>query len=176
MFRLCGADSAAYEAADACTLEWWCSKGCGATMAELLGVPLLVYLFWAVPYFLVLFVLFPSCIERAGKETLFSFILEVPGMSGLLRWVPDKPAVAKPLAYQMGHLLVTAALAAPTILFWHSFWAHTLFVAGLLLAAVRNGSDWYFHYFVLRYAEDLLEENEAAPAADSKDLESDAAK
>ena len=168
---------AAYAAADACTLHAWCSDGCPADASSLIGVPILIYLVcWSVPYFLILFVLFPRCVEERQKETLFTFVMRDKLMSRFLLCYPEKPAFARPLGYQVQHLATVAVLGASSLLLWHCFWLHTAVLLGLGVLAVSNGSAYMFRYFSLRYAEKKLSlftkvEGEAAPLSCDGGLE-----
>jgi len=153
---------AAYAAADACTLQLWCSDGCGASVVELLGWPMLLYCVWAVPYFCALFVCGASCIARNEKETLFSFLVADRGLGPVLRAVPDQPTLLRPAVYLLGHALMVLGLGALSLVTWYSFWAHSVLLVGLGLLTLRQGATWQFHYFALRYAEGLLEDYSAA--------------
>merc|ERR1712187_700138 len=56
---------------------------------------------------------------------------------------------------------VVFILGCLTFVFWHSFIAHTIFGALLLLTAVHNGSTYTFRVFALRYAASLINDNAA---------------
>lgn len=155
------AENAAYAAADACALHLWCRDGCAASAAELVGVPMLLYCAWALPYFCALFVCGAPWVARHGKETLFSFLVADRGLGPLLRALPSKPKLLRPAAYLGGHALMVLALGALSWVTWHCFWAHALLLVGLGLLTVRQGATWLFHYFALRYAEGLLEQHSA---------------
>jgi hypothetical protein len=146
MFRVCGqdADLEDYAANDACVLKGWCSKGCEANGAELLGWPLVVYLAgWAVPYFLIVLVACADAIKKHGKETLYSFSLVDPGpMKQLLMAVPEEPTLLRPAAYMLTHFFFMALSGFLSLLWWNSFWCHTAFLGMLALLSIKNGGNW----------------------------------
>ena len=56
----------------------------------------------------------------------------------------------QPLVYMLFHALLSAASMCTAVLWFNSFWAHTLFVAAMLLGAAYNGATYYFNIFAHR--------------------------
>jgi len=159
-FDICpGADMAKV---DSC-LEWprtaWCDA-CPAHWADFTWKPAIVYMVaWAVPYALLIFGCLRGWIERSQKETLYSFILGDSKKSAYIRALPE---ALWPLGYMMQHFAVNIILGVFTMLFWHSFLAHTIFGVLVIVACIHNGSTYTFRVFGINYARDLLAENASA--------------
>ena len=48
------------------------------------------------------------------------------------------------------HALLSAAAMITAVLWFKSFWAHTLFISAMLLGASYNGATYYFKVFARR--------------------------
>jgi len=158
MFNVCPDVSAAE--ADEC-LQWsrlltWCSE-CYVGPVGFIVEPVCCYVVaWAIPYYLIFFCCFRSCIERSEKETLYGLVMDDAGKSKFIRLFPES---MHPFAYLLQHFLIVATLGTLTIGFWNNFLLHTAFVLVMLVVAVHNGSTYTFRVFGLRYADSVLSEH-----------------
>ena len=179
LFRICRGDgeNAMYRAADACSRKGWCTGACSASVVDLIIWPIFIWVAWAVPYFVIMFIWCPKSIERRGKETLYSYIIKDKYLSRTLTFAPERPVLLRPILYLGQHFLAIITLSASTMLLWHSFWINFIVVIGILFWAFRNGSLYMFHYFALRYAEKKLAESSfnsiSKGTAEEKSLDSD---
>ena len=48
------------------------------------------------------------------------------------------------------HAAMATAATCTAVLWFHSYWAHTIFLTAVLLAAAYNGATYYFHIFANR--------------------------
>mmetsp|Transcript_81985 Transcript_81985/g.135507 ORF Transcript_81985/g.135507 Transcript_81985/m.135507 type:complete len:130 (+) Transcript_81985:1-390(+) len=109
---------------------------------------------WAIPYYLLVFVIFKGAIKRNKKETLYDYLMSDPSMSAFVKKFPEP---FRPAAYLLQHFIVMVVFGALTMVFWHNFLAHTAFCAILTFMAIRNGSTYTFRVFGMRYAQSLLD-------------------
>lgn len=166
-FDICrGADA---EVVDQCLtfpkVFYWCDA-CPGTIQEFVVYPAALYLIvWAIPYYLLVFVIFKGAIKRNKKETLYDYLMTDPSMSAFVRKFPEP---CWPMAYILQHFIVMVISGALTIVFWHNFIIHSAFCGILTFMAIRNGSTYTFRVFGMRYAQNLL----SAHADSIRDLRS----
>mmetsp|Transcript_2260 Transcript_2260/g.3049 ORF Transcript_2260/g.3049 Transcript_2260/m.3049 type:complete len:333 (+) Transcript_2260:58-1056(+) len=150
LFRVC--PGVPFPTADACMFDVWCAA-CPAGLYEFILHPLLFYVvMWAVPFYIVVFVLLREYIEREGKDTLFKYLSRGNTLGPLIRAAPSS---LQPLVYMLIHGTSVVVFSALGYVFWHSFWAHTIFLVAMIFKAVHNGSHYLFEVFSLRYASSL---------------------
>jgi len=138
--------------ADACMFDAWCDA-CPAGLYEFMAYPLLFYvLLWAVPFYLVVFVLLKDWVEKENKDTLFKYLSKGDMMGPMIR---AAPVALQPLVYMCIHGTSVILFSGMGYVFWHSFWAHTLFLVAMIGKAVHNGSHYLFEVFSMRYADSL---------------------
>lgn len=160
LFKVCPDDLAA---ADKC-LSWsrdalWCDA-CPARPDEFVVAPTVIYVcVWAIPYFLIMFVLLRDWATRTGHEMLFDYFSSAqPALVAKLdaTFRPWFGELGAPLGYMGMHLLSVLTLGAASYVFWHSFVAHTAFCVWVTWCAVHNGSRYTFrrfaHFHVLQEA------------------------
>jgi len=151
IFPICALDE--YAHAQACMATWrglsWCSA-CSVTLTEIIAYPTLLYLvMWAVPYACVLFCLEPW-LTRIGKETLY----------GHMAWsVRIYPAKWRRHGFMLNHVTGLVVFGMASVICWHSFLLHTLYLIALLGVAIRNGATFIFRVTALHYADQVLAKN-----------------
>lgn len=162
LFRVCAA--AELRAADACVASLrgalWCDA-CPAAPADFVVAPALVYIcLWAVPYFLVCFVLLRRWAAEGKHEMLYDYFAKVqPGLVVTFRRVFGAlvgPELAPRLGYLVLHFASVISVGLAAWVFWHSFILHTAFCVFITGVAVHNGSRYTFRYFVHRYVPNML--------------------
>lgn len=150
-----------YDDLDDCMDSLFCYKGCEANAKDMIAIPSIIYILWAIPYFLFLFIIFRQYISRNDKETLYSFLINDRGMKWfLLKFAPAEPYLMRPLLYITSHFMLVIVLGSLSILLWDSFYLHTLLLFFFSFVVIKNSANWIFHYFALRYAEVLLQQHE----------------
>jgi len=155
MFELCPGEI--LQEQDPCIYKLWCDS-CPASLWEMGAVPFLYYLLgWALPYYLIMFVLLPGYIERHGMETLFKYTYfdgnGDPKDSLMTRKLPRS---LWPIGHMGQHGLLTLVSGFCSWFMWHSFWLHTAFIVSLILYATFNGATYTFEIFSMRYADQVL--------------------
>ena len=58
--------------------------------------------------------------------------------------------LAQPLVYMGFHAGMATAAVCTAVIWFHSYWAHTMFLAAVLLMAAYNGATYYFKIFANR--------------------------
>jgi hypothetical protein len=168
MFHVCETEED-FAAADNCLRSWngwlWCSA-CSAPPSAFVVVPLILYLgVWAVPYFLLIFVLWRDWIEQNQQETLYSYFCQTqPELHSWLGWKLSGlfgigQRWSGPLGYMLLHMVSMMVLCATSYFLWHSFLLHNLMLLMILFKAVDNGSTYMFRVFAYRYAQEHLEQH-----------------
>jgi hypothetical protein len=102
-----------------------------ASPRDLLAAAAPIYLAWAVPYSLFLFVFAAKRIRARGYATLYGYLTRSPE-GAVTRMVAGFPPAARPAAFMGAHALATAASVALASFLWDSYVLHT----GALIAAV----------------------------------------
>ena len=69
------------------------------------------------------------------------------------------PHSLKGIAYMFTHFFTTVTFGFLSVIFWHSFVMHTLFLLCMMFIAVKNGAAFVFEYEMLRYANKLLKKH-----------------
>jgi hypothetical protein len=153
MFQICR-DEAEFIEADACIYELWCNA-CSATTSDLFIVTPLVYLlFWGVPYYFLIFHVYKDAIQKQGRATLYSQLCETK-----FRFLLAVPVTIRPFMYILTHMTLSMCGACLAFVMWHCFWLHTLFLIGLVVVGIYNGSSYVFADLSLNYASKKLEEH-----------------
>jgi hypothetical protein len=153
MFQICK-DEAEFRAADACIYELWCTA-CPASLSDLFIVTPLVYIvFWGVPYYFLIFHVYREAIEKQGRATLYAQLCETK-WSFLLK----VPPATRPFAYILTHLGLSMCGACLAFVMWHCFWLHSLFLLGLIILGIHNGSTYVFSDLSFNYASKMLGEH-----------------
>ncbi len=57
---------------------------------------------------------------------------------------------AQPLVYMGFHAGMAFAAVCTAVIWFHSYWAHTIFLAAVLAMAAYNGATYYFKIFASR--------------------------
>lgn len=122
----------------------------GGSLRDLVLLPMLPYLLWAVLYYLKVFVISSRKIQQKGYETLFQYSTQSRRSlfgSVVLRFRPS----LQPLVYMCLHLLLTLATMCLNQLWWRSYAANTAFLACIFAASAWSGATFYFDVFAARY-------------------------
>lgn len=115
-------------------------------VTSLWGYPSLLYvLMWTLPYFAIIFVLKQQRIKSKGYVTMYSYYED--SLSGVFDWMklpPSASSIARPMTYMAIHGSICSISFLFSLLFWHSFVAHTVYLLVLFGICVNNGSSYYF--------------------------------
>ena len=104
---------------------------------------------WAIPYYLLLFCLAVGYIERNGCDTLYKYLL---GSNPAVKaFVTRAPECLQPIVYILIHQASALIFGSLSLIWWHSFPLHTLFIATMTFLSCRNGASYTFHVFLKRY-------------------------
>lgn len=121
---------------------------------QLVVLPVLPYLLWAIAYYVKIFMISSEKIQQRGYETLFAFTT-ANERSLFARAIRKAPKRWQPLAYMSIHLVCVILTLLLARCFWESFQAHTIFLLAILGVSVWNGAGFYFQIFARRYLESL---------------------
>ena len=128
---------------------------CTASVYELVLLPQVVYVVcWAVPYYLLLFCLAAGYIERNKCDTLYKYTLSSnPVVKSIVTRAPE---CLQPVVYILIHQTSTLVFGSLSLIWWHSFPLHTLFIASMIFLSCSNGASYTFRVFLKRYEGQLL--------------------
>jgi hypothetical protein len=149
------ANGVTFAEADACIGKLWCDV-CGASYTELLVWTPLIYLtFWGLPYYLIVFHVLKDWIRENDLGTLFKQLCRKEGPC----WFISKrfSDEARPFVYIFGHLAFAMVTGSLAFVFWHCFWANTVFLVFLIVVGVYNGGSYVFADLSLNYATRIYE-------------------
>lgn len=119
-----------------------------ATLGQLVGGALFPWYFsWFFIYALLIFGVMKRRIERRGYQTLFGYYMARP-TTVLARAVSAVPPWAGPVVYMGIHALATTIALCLSVIWWHSYVAHSLFVIALVGACARAGGTFYLDYLL----------------------------
>jgi hypothetical protein len=124
----------------------WASGG----MRDLVLLPMVPYLCWAVLYYLKIFVWSSRKIQQRNYDTLFKFVTSSRrSLFGaiVLRFPPG----LQPIVYMAVHQLLTLLTMAFNTLWFSSQLANTAFLLCIFAASTWTGSTFYFDHFAHRY-------------------------
>ena len=125
--------AAGRETADACIGKLWCDV-CGAGWKEFIVPGLVMWFCWAAFYYIVVLVLLRAWTVANKKETLYDEVTKTnPVIRGFVNLFPHS---LKGMAYLFTHGATTVLFGAIGVIFWHSFWVHTLFLVAMMFMAV----------------------------------------
>ena len=151
--------------ADACVgfhrAGLWCET-CGATHPfwDFIMPCIALWSVWAAVYYCVVMVWLRDWVEANGKATLYSYMLEKdPVLKAVIRSLGSTSETVRRIAYMLTHLVTTVCFGALSIVFWHSFLLHTIFLFTMLFMAVKHGASFVFTVEMMRYADRKLKEH-----------------
>jgi len=124
------------------------------SLVNLVAIPLLPYLAWAILYYIKVFVVSSTKIQERGYETLYQFAT-ANDRSLFGRVVLRAPKRLQPVAYMAMHMVLVTLTFLLSMLFWASFRAHTAFLIFILSFSAYNGASFYFEVFAHRYIDDV---------------------
>jgi len=110
--------------------------------------PFLLYVLWAVAYYLKIFVVSSRKIQERNYECMFVHVMRQNVFKKLLAPFGTKFA---PCLFMVCHLLFYTISAALAYFCMKSFWFHASFVAFWVLVSVWNGANFYMEYFATKY-------------------------
>lgn len=139
-FRVCDTD------ADSCM---------GVSVFSMVTESLLFfYLWWAIVYYILVFVVMGSYIEQMGYQTLWDRMLIMKPVGPMLKAMLDKyPKLLVQFTYLIMHLIFTVVTFLLAARMWHSHILHAMFLALVVLAVINNSSNFYFEVFAGYYHE-----------------------
>eukprot|EP01063_Lacrimia_lanifica_P029667 TRINITY_DN4574_c1_g4_i1.p1 TRINITY_DN4574_c1_g4~~TRINITY_DN4574_c1_g4_i1.p1 ORF type:complete len:380 (+),score=117.25 TRINITY_DN4574_c1_g4_i1:46-1185(+) len=112
------------------------------------------YVWWAVLYYVWIYIIRAQRIKDRGYETLFDYVTKATPLKALSR-VTANVAVQR-ILYLAIHISFGGATMLLAALFqWHSWWAHLAFTAAIFSASCWNASGYYFTVFLRRYEESV---------------------
>jgi len=118
-----------------------------ATPLDLLAAAAPIYLAWAVPYYLFLFVFGARRIADRGYATLYGYLTRHPE-GAVTRAVAGFPPGARPAAFMAFHAAGTAAAVAFSAAAWSSYTLHTALILGAVIVSAINGAGFYEYLIV----------------------------
>ena len=66
------------------------------------------------------------------------------------------PECLQPVVYILIHQTSALVFGSLSLIWWHSFPLHTLFIASMIFLSCRNGASYTFRVFLKRYEKQLL--------------------
>jgi hypothetical protein len=125
-----------------------------ASVRELILIPWLPYLLWAIFYYLKIFVISSKRIQERGYHTLFRYMTAKPkSLAGrLYQAIPRRLA---PLIFMLWHVLFCAVTFCLSWVMWQHFWLNTAFLGLMFAMSAWNGGNYYFEVFAHRYVTDV---------------------
>jgi hypothetical protein len=125
-----------------------------ATLLQLVGIPLLFYLAWAVSYWLKIFVVSAERIRQRGYITLFTYVTTTTKgvYAAIARRVPPN---YRPQVYLFLHMCFCCTTMLLSWLCWRSFTLHTCLLAAMGAISLWHGATFYFDVFAKRYLAEL---------------------
>lgn len=158
------------------TFHLSCSaEKCEASWYDLLFMPTIGYLLcWWIPYGFLMFVyLDAEDLKKKGEVTMYTYyetFLFPPGWfekyTGLeLQQVRGKDWSSlipklQPVVYMCLHFFLCFLAFALTNIFWHSFWAHTVYLILLVMVSAWNGATFYFKVMKKRILREFAAQQE----------------
>eukprot|EP01023_Acetabularia_acetabulum_P039420 TRINITY_DN3793_c0_g2_i1.p2 TRINITY_DN3793_c0_g2~~TRINITY_DN3793_c0_g2_i1.p2 ORF type:complete len:232 (+),score=22.76 TRINITY_DN3793_c0_g2_i1:523-1218(+) len=121
-----------------------------ATILELGVLPLIPYIIWLLFYYLKLFVFSADKIQQRGYDTVYHWMLSNKNHP-MSKIVLKYQKWQQPIIYLGVHALLCWIAFLLTYVFYHNYWAHTIFLILLSLDATWNGANYYFEVFAHRY-------------------------
>jgi hypothetical protein len=107
--------------------------------------PSILYItLWSIPYLFVMYTVYGH-MKRKGYETMVESLERSPPIKSVLHLLGSKHNITM---YIVLHGVICCTTFLLSQLFWRSFWAHTLYLVGLFLVAVRNSSTFYFEKLI----------------------------
>eukprot|EP00930_Biecheleria_cincta_P051772 TRINITY_DN36987_c0_g1_i1.p1 TRINITY_DN36987_c0_g1~~TRINITY_DN36987_c0_g1_i1.p1 ORF type:complete len:387 (-),score=45.14 TRINITY_DN36987_c0_g1_i1:10-1137(-) len=136
---------------------FWNGGTCEGTAWQFLVYPAVCWvLLWGVPYYILIFCIMRGWLERNNKATLFTYTIEDPSGNG--RFVVKLPESLQPLGYMVQHFAYTVATGFLSIAMWNSFVLHTMFLGGIILLGIHNGSTFMFRVVAAREVQGVVME------------------
>ena len=134
--------------ADACIHQVWCDV-CGASWYDFLIPGIIGWSCWAVFYYVVVLVILRNWTKRNNKDTLYDHVMKTdPNVRLFVNLFPHS---FKGMAYMFTHFFTTVTFGFLSVIFWHSFWIHTIFLLLMMFVSVKNGARFIFEYEMIRY-------------------------
>jgi len=111
------------------------------------------YLWWALGYYVWVYLLMGNRIKSRGYKTLFDRVVSRGPTKFIVR-VHSNEYVQK-AAYMLTHFVFAGLTMVLAAFYWHSRVAHFVFMTSIIIASAWNASGYYFTVFVNRYEEEL---------------------
>lgn len=125
-----------------------------ASVRELILIPWLPYLLWAMFYYLKIFVISSKRIQQRGYHTLFRYVTAKPqSLTG--RLYKALPRWAAPVVFMLWHVAFCAVTFCLSWVMWQHYWLNTIFIIVVLGMSAWNGGNYYFEVFAHRYVADV---------------------
>mmetsp|Transcript_86106 Transcript_86106/g.191809 ORF Transcript_86106/g.191809 Transcript_86106/m.191809 type:complete len:399 (-) Transcript_86106:90-1286(-) len=135
----------------------WSKGSCEGTASDFLVYPAICWMIgWGVPYYILVFCVMSGWLKRNNKETLFTYTIDDPTGNG--RFIVKLPESLQPLGYMLQHFVYSVATGFLSIVLWNSFALHTLFLAGIALLGVHNGSTFMFRVVAAKEVQSIVKE------------------
>jgi hypothetical protein len=129
-----------------------------ATPWELVILPMLFYLSWALLYYLKVFIVSSKKIQKKNYETLFKYVTR--SRKSLFGSVVLRcPITMQPMVYMALHLALTLATLMLNLVWWKYKVANQVFLLVIFLISSWNGSTYMFEVFTRRYLAELVEKH-----------------
>lgn len=108
------------------------------------------YIWWIVLYYVWVFLVLGSYIQRNGFQTLYDRVTTKGPMSFVLKRINAHHLIKKAVYISL-HLVFGVLTMALACVFWYSFWAHMVFLGAICTASVWNAASFYFEAFSPKY-------------------------
>lgn len=114
----------------------------------------LAYLLWVIPYTIIVFYLAADRVKRKENVTLYSWMMvEKDGIG--YAYGGRFGEKYRRLVFISHHIIVAMSLLIFSYVALISFWAHTFFIAVILLSSLWNAANYYIEFFARRYEKEL---------------------
>jgi hypothetical protein len=104
------------------------------------------YMWWVFIYYLVVLIALDKRIKRKKYTTLFTWMLDSPGLGPVLKAISPKEYVQKG-TYVLGHYAFTVVTMIFATFLWNNFYLHFFFMLFIGAMASWNGAGYYLTVF-----------------------------
>ncbi|KAK9711517.1 hypothetical protein K7432_007777 [Basidiobolus ranarum] len=129
-----------------------------------------LYIVWQSLYYIFILVGRKEKVFQGKRVTSVTWLLDdtKSKISQTASVFGDKYKVYTFMGMQLVYAIITML---PTVLLYHYFWLHTVFLLGISLISLWNGSTYYFDVFSKQYVKELEELNDEIKRKDLENRE-----
>ena len=122
-------------------------------------IPFVLYLVWALFYWLVVFVMRSQRIKDRNYETMYIYYMNQPKCAAMFSKFGPRFA---PVVFMNFHVLFFVVTSVVALLAYSSFYVHTCMMLVWITMSVWNGANFYMEYFSKKYEINLQKLEEIA--------------